>query len=315
MNLPPEKNRHLHPFQPPSPTLHERSSSPYLATKRACVCVYACEWLIIEVGNGRAGRKWRSTSRRIAETARLAASPIGRFALGPRRGRARRPLPSFLPSSKRRRHLAASFRNLEAFLRPPPLPRRPRVRAARSLESSNPNQPRFLTVPSTGFVQGGLVIRAKGGDAILSAAGSARRAFGKSRDGTRGLWPLLPRSWKRDGLGFGRRGASIEYWRPVWKEIRPGEGRGGIIGIVRGGISRWRNWLHKFCLLKNSGANLTKIGKFLLAYVILLYVPVSSISPINFLNQKNDVKRYFLVFTFFDWRNLRIPYKFTNFVY
>lgn len=151
-------------------------------------------------------------TRRIAETARLAASPIGRFALGPRRGRARRPLAS---SSKRRRHLAASFRNLELSFAPSPADRACAQLGARIEQPSS----RSLTVSCRG-----LVIRAKGGDAILSAAGSARRAFAESRDGTRGLWPppLVEK-----GLSLGRgaeEGAPIEYRRRASKRNRRGKG-------------------------------------------------------------------------------------------
>lgn len=107
-------------------------------------------------------------------------------------------LPSFLQEASPSCGELSKPRSFPSPSSPPSPTARARSAIAR-IEQPQPSQPRFLTVPSTGFVQGGLVIRAKGGDAILSAAGSARRAFGKSRDGTRGLWPLLPRSWKRDG--------------------------------------------------------------------------------------------------------------------
>lgn len=83
-----EKNRHLLPatlptFQPPSPTLHEQSSSPCPATKRA----YACELINHRLGGEKDGREGRAkmavATRRIAETVaadslhpRLADSPL-----------------------------------------------------------------------------------------------------------------------------------------------------------------------------------------------------------------------------------------------
>lgn len=103
-----------------------------------------------------------------------------------------------------------------SFPSPPPLP----TARARSWarESSNP-RPVLRR-----FRAGGLVIRAKGGDAILSAAGSARRAFAKSRDGTRGLWPP-PLVEKGLNLGRGaKEGPSIEYWRRASKRNRRGKG-------------------------------------------------------------------------------------------
>lgn len=73
MNLPPRKKPSSptnHPFQPPSPTLHEQSSSPYLATKRARVRV---------INHRRWKREGRAKmavdTRRIAETAEARCIP------------------------------------------------------------------------------------------------------------------------------------------------------------------------------------------------------------------------------------------------
>lgn len=221
-------------------------------------------------------------TRRIAETARLAASPIGRFALGPRRGRARRPLAS---SSKRRRHLAASFRNLELSFAPSPADRACAQLGARIEQPSS----RSSTVSCRG-----LVIRAKGGDAILSAAGSARRAFAESRDGTRGLWPppLVEK-----GLNLGRgaeEGAPIEYWRRASKRNRRGRGKNcwncskgcfAMAKVIRRVFSRDLMGIPrcKFRLLKNLAVNLTKLGKFLLARLkyYTFYLCTLSVSPTN----------------------------------
>lgn len=166
-------------------------------------------------------------TRRIAETARLAASPIGRFALGPRRGRARRPLAS---SSKRRRHLAASFRNLELSFAPSPADRACAQLGARIEQPSS----RSSTVSCRGVGNSGEGWRCD----FIGGRLRASRFRQISRRDARSLASPA----RGEGFEFGARGEGGAIHRVLATRVKKkssGEG-GRIVGTVRRGVSRWR---------------------------------------------------------------------------
>lgn len=131
---PPEKNRHLRPTTLSSPLHRPSTNNPRLPISRqrgrACAC--ACEWLIIDVENGRAGRKWRSTRVELQKLRdslhpRLADSPLA--LAGVER------VVRLLPPPRGVAILRRAFET-SSFPSPPPLP----TARARSWarESSNP---------------------------------------------------------------------------------------------------------------------------------------------------------------------------------